>query len=144
MPISYPATFCEGLLTLEDSRARNGAMDFKVRIRPGFELAPSPLVRRLAALRPTLAEHSCTSDEMDGGHGPDGHPMTVPHLVEHLAIDLIVERRPAEAEGIPVAGYTVWLDRKDGLARVTLSSADHDATEQAVFEACNLIDVVSR
>jgi len=137
--LTYPMSFCGGAFVLEDQRTREGAMDFKLRVDSDFEQASTVLVERLMAIRPTLAEHACTSDDVDGcGESSAGHAMTVPHLVEHLAIDFIVERRPSQTE--PVAGYTVWLDHRHGLARVTISSFDHAATEQAVHDACLLLE----
>ena len=136
----HPLQFCDGLLVLVESRERQGAMDFKLRVASNFTWAPDELIRKLWAVRPTLTEHACTSDDVDGEEGPAGHAMTVPHLVEHLAIDLLVERRGADASGEPVAGYTVWLNRRHGLARVTLSSTDHATTEQALHDACRILE----
>lgn len=137
---AYPAVFCGGALVVEDARRRRGAMDFKLRVDLSSIEAPEGVVELLVGVRPTLAEHACTSDDIDGGEGPKGHSMTLPHLVEHLAIDLLVERRDPAGEGGPIAGYTVWLDRRRGLARVTLSSTDHVATEQALLDACRILD----
>lgn len=128
LDITLPATFCDGRLELVDSRARRGAVDFKLRVR-GADTVPPALLDAVRAARPTLAEHACTGD--------DDEPMTLPHLVEHLAIDLIVERRGGGDE--PVAGYTVWLDRRHGLARITLSSTDDAATGEGMLAACGLL-----
>ncbi|MGI6221653.1 MAG: hypothetical protein ACOYIP_07315 [Coriobacteriales bacterium] len=127
---TLPAAFAGGRLELVDVRARSGAVDFKLRVRGGDTASPA-LVAALQAVRPTLAEHTCTSDD------DDDEPMTMPHLVEHVAIDLLVERR-AEP-GDPIAGYTVWLDRRRGLARITLSSTDCAATGEGMLAACQLV-----
>ena len=126
----YPVSFAEGRLELLDRRVRHGAVDFKLRVARGSELASSELLEAIRAARPTLAEHVCTADDT-------GNLTTLPHLVEHIAIDLLVERRGEGDE--PVAGYTVWLDRRAGLARVTLSSTDDEATGGAMLAACALV-----
>ena len=127
----YPASFADGRLELLDHRVRRGAVDFKLRVAEGSELVAPGLLRAVEAARPKLSEHVCTADDT-------GSPMTLPHLVEHVAIDLLVEQR-GEGAGEPVAGYTRWLDRKAGLARVTLSSADDGATCSAMLAACALV-----
>lgn len=126
-----PVIFGGGRLALVEERVRPGAVDFKLRVRGG-ELAGTAAVEALHELRPTLAEHACSADGLEG---PD--EMTIPHLVEHVAIDLIVERRGA-SDGA-VAGYTAWLDRGSGLARVTLASENPVVTESALLDACGLV-----
>ena len=125
-----PARFADGRFELLDHRARRGAADFKLRVARGSELASPQLVSAVEAARPTLREHVCTADDT-------GNPVTLPHLIEHVAIDLLVERRGEGAE--PVAGYTKWLDKRAGLARVTLSSDDDGATCGAMLAACALV-----
>ena len=126
-----PAIFAGGRLALVDVRERPDAVDFKLRVRGG-ELAGASAVEALHVVRPTLLEHVCSAERFEG---PD--EMTIPHLVEHVAIDLIVER--LHDQGQEVAGYTVWLDRAGGLARVTLASVNPVVTESAMLDACGLV-----
>ncbi len=123
-------SFADGRFELLGHRERSGAVDFKLRVGRGSELVPPQLLDAVAAARPTLGEHVCTADDT-------GSPMTLPHLVEHVAIDLLVERRGGGDE--PVAGYTAWLDRRGGIARITLSSTDGEATRGAMLAACALV-----
>lgn len=126
----YPKSFAGGRFELLGHRERSGAVDFKLRVGRGSELVSPRLLDAVASARPTLAEHACTADDT-------GSPMTLPHLVEHVAIDLLVERRGGGDE--PVAGYTAWLDRRGGIARITLSSTDGEATRGAMLAACALV-----
>lgn len=125
---------CGGALTLLDERRRDGACDFKVMVSRGLVEAPGWLVSATLAARPSLAEHSCTDDEGSCGIGG---PTTMPHLLEHLAIDFLVQLC---GDGFPHAGYTVWLDRKRAIARITLASEDHALTERALDLALDLLD----
>ena len=126
----YPMSFAGSRLELLGHRERSGAVDFKLRVGRGSELVSPQLLDAITAVRPTLVEHACTADDT-------GTPMTLPHLIEHIAIDLLVERRGGGNE--PVAGYTAWLDRRGGLARITLSSTDGEATRGAMLAACALV-----
>ena len=127
---AYPMSFAGGCFELLGHRERSGAVDFKLRIGQGSELVPLRLLDAIASVRPTLREHACTADDT-------GSPMTLPHLIEHVAIDLLVEQRGGGDE--PVAGYTAWLDRRGGIARITLSSTDGEATRGAMLAACALV-----
>ncbi|MDR2196952.1 MAG: hypothetical protein LBO07_03210 [Coriobacteriales bacterium] len=73
-------------------------------------------------MRPTLAEHAC----QDRGLRRFGEVMvgsTLPHLAEHLAIDLLVEAWP----GWRFAGATTWADREKAIMQIQLSSVGEQA-----------------
>lgn len=133
-PPSFPASFCYGELVLLDRRRRQGAEDFKLVVSRDLEVIAGHISDIARADRPTLSEHACTGDRVPG-------EASVPHLVEHLAIDLLVERQNASGGGRALAGYTRWLDRGGGLARVTLASDDPAVTETAMFLACGLVAI---
>lgn len=131
-PPSLPMSFCSGGLVLLDKRRRLDAEDFKLEVSSVL-LEVSPELSEIASSdRPTLLEHACTDDRVPG-------EVTVPHLVEHLAIDLLVERQRAFGGGVVFAGYTLWLDKRAGLAKVTLSAPEHAVTETAMVLACGLV-----
>jgi RNA binding exosome subunit len=88
--------------------------------RVGERLAAAAL-----ALRPRLAQHVCKQR----GYGHFGDTIveaTLPHLVEHIAIDLLVEDEPQRAR----AGTTTWVDRQQGIMKVRVSCFA-DTTEDA-------------
>ncbi len=116
-------------IELVDVREREGACDFKVRVSRVMRPISRELARRAVEFRPTLAEHSCSD-------GDGVERATPPHLLEHVAIDILVE---LSGDGTARAGYTVWLDRRRGLARITLSSADHSLTRRAMCDALKLV-----
>jgi len=91
--------------------------------------------RAILAQRPTLAQHACKQQ----GLGLFGNKLvgtTLPHLVEHLAIDLLVEQ---QANPAPIAGNTTWLDKQRGLmrVRVQLPAGEPAAARQAAQAALN-------
>jgi hypothetical protein len=117
------------------------------------------LARELLALRPTLSEHACKQ----GGIGRFGDKIvgsTLPHLIEHLTIDLLVEqaladtsmdhnaensRRATTQRIAPVSGNTKWLDKDAGIMRVTISSATQgtELVARALTQAVELVNHLS-
>ncbi|MDR0350563.1 MAG: hypothetical protein LBH64_03315 [Coriobacteriales bacterium] len=94
-----------------------------IRVEPPEARVDERLAKAALACRPSLAQHSCKHQ----GFGYFGDKLlgtSLPHLVEHVAIDLLVEAaRASKAARLPVAGNTSWLDRGRGLMRVRLVSA---------------------
>jgi hypothetical protein len=96
------------------------------------------------ACRPTLTRHVCKQ----GGIGYFGDKLlgaTLPHLVEHIAIDLLVEddqRLPEQGDCQPRAGTTTWLDHKRGIMRVKVSCTPQtvEPTYAALVRAVALVN----
>ena len=128
-----PMTFAGGEFVLQDRRVRRTAMDFALRVQPWLEEIPQTLLHDVFEQRPTLSEHACTHDYVSGA-------ITLPHLLEHITIDLLVQRDREVGGCQEFAGYTRWLDRKTGLARITLKSIDHAQTHAAMIDACKLME----
>ncbi len=116
-------------------RRRDGAADFMVRVHGGVDM-PASVVEQFEIACPTLKEHLCTSDIIDAGN-PNAAPMSIPHFIEHVAIDLLVWAY--RDQGLGFAGYTVWLDRKGQVARITLKSVEFEITERAFQLACQVV-----
>jgi hypothetical protein len=99
----------------------------------------SEQVSVLLAANPTLAEHACRQQGI-GRFGDKIHNASLPHIVEHLAIDYLVNEL-----GQPVTGNTVWHDRSANIMLIRLGFAGIEQedgrllvksqTEVAVFEA---------
>ena len=84
----------------------SAAVCVTVCVRPRNARVDQDLASAVLQLRPTLAEHSC----MHRGFGYFGDKLlgsTLPHLVEHLAIDMLVEQAggTVECQGLRHAGY---------------------------------------
>ena len=117
-------------LNLEECTISGNSVSAAVCVLPPDARVTEELATAVLALRPTLAEHACKQQGM-GYFGDRIVGATLPHLVEHLAIDLLVEeqrhrdgdnagqtRSPRHA----IAGTTTWLDREQGRMRVRISS----------------------
>jgi hypothetical protein len=88
-----------------------------MRINTTQQAVTPELAEALLLERPLLVEHACHS----GGVERFGERIVgalIPHAVEHVAIDLLVERFAGTG---PVSGATRWLDRSLVLAEVCVS-----------------------
>ena len=145
-------------LSLGEFAISDSSVSAAVRVSPQNLRVSDDLATAILALRPTLAEHSCKHQ----GFGYFGDKLvgtTLPHLVEHLAIDFIVEenRKKPEGDTAPatgasqhshdttpkaVAGITRWLDRGQGKMQVRISCAAQstDETCRAITRAIDVLN----
>jgi hypothetical protein len=102
--------------------------------RPPSLRVSKRLGHALLTARPQLAEHAC----QDRGLRRFGETLagsTLPHAVEHLVIDLLVEACP----GHVFAGTTTWDDREQGIMQVRVGLAK-SAQTRPTSEANNAED----
>ena len=104
---------------------------------PGRADTTPALAAVAAARRPNLPIHTCVN-----GEGPTfGAVMAhtpLPHLLEHVVVDLQVERCP-DANRV-FTGATRWTDRRAGRARVEVSYADDLVALAAFRDAVALVN----
>ena len=107
--------------------------------RVSFAGAPritSPeLMGRVLAAFPTVAEHACVNER-----GPTFAAVMnrtpLPHLLEHLVVDLQVRAESkASAQGRAIVGTSEWLDEPAGIARIDVSFADDLVALRAMSDA---------
>jgi hypothetical protein len=127
-------------LSLKETTIGGDSVSAAVCITPSSLRVDETLARIVLVLRPTLAQHACKQR----GFGCFGDKLigtTLPHLVEHLTIDLLVEEHGA---AFPVAGTTHWLDKEHGIMRVRISCVpEHvDMTCTAINRAVALVNVL--
>lgn len=101
--------------------------------RVSFAEAPrttSPeLMRRVLKTFPDLPRHACVN-ERGATFGAVMGLTPLPHLLEHMVVDLQVRSQLAEAgsaakaDARPIVGTSEWLDEGTGLARIDVSFAD--------------------
>jgi len=121
-------------LAIEEFSYSGNSVSAAVCISPPNLIVNDKLASTILALRPTLREHVCKQK----GFGTFGDKIvntSLPHLVEHLAIDLLVqELEPLPA---PIAGATRWLNRAQGQAQIRISCTPQtaQATRQALISA---------
>lgn len=110
-----------------------------------FVEAPDParryttpaIARAACAARPHLPAHACVNECGDTFGSVMGRT-PLPHLLEHVAIDLMVEG--AARDDALFTGTTEWVDEARGRARVEVSYADDVEALGALTEAARLVN----
>ena len=97
-----------------------------------YRMVSPALAAYMRAQIPSLVRHSCVNGVGDT-FGTVLDTTSVPHLLEHLAIDAQV--RAAQDSDAPFVGTTEWLDEIAGTARITLSFTDDLVALRAFNEA---------
>jgi hypothetical protein len=141
-------------ISIEESNSTDISVSVVVRVTPPYLRVDERLAASVLALRPTLAQHVCKQRGL-GRFGDKLIGTTLPHLVEHLAIDLLVEEaqesHPPASPPHPRAGNTTWLDREQGLMRIRLScdgaeqgdgASDAEVTRTAISRAVALVNAL--
>ena len=96
----------------------------------GIASAPAPRA-------PHLPAHACVNECGDTFGSVMGRT-PLPHLLEHVAIDLMVEG--AARDDALFTGTTEWVDEARGRARVEVSYADDLEALGALTEAARLVN----
>jgi hypothetical protein len=104
-------------LILKELSEHHDSVHAVIRVVPASLRVDEELAATILTLRPTLARHACKQRGFSF-FGDTLIGTTLPHLVEHVAIDLLVE---GESHPRPRSGITTWLDREQGLMEVRLS-----------------------
>lgn len=126
-------------ISIERVRVLRGRLSLLIRMAPGFPRDVSPALLAAALERfPSLPFHACVNDA-----GPTFSAVmastSVPHLLEHLVID-VQARDAATPADLILAGTTEWLDKEGGLARVEVNFADDLAAFRALREALAFVN----
>lgn len=139
-----------GSFSIVEVRRRAHAVDFKLLAVPGACFVEPKVLADILASHPTLAEHAC---DVDGattfGSVADAGPVETGHLLEHLAIDLLVHAYAEAAEDgctPTIAGHTSWISREQGIQRITISYVAGDVAMlyESMRQACGILDAVAR
>jgi hypothetical protein len=111
-----------------------------IRVTPPGLRVSERLAATVLACRPTLAQHVCKQRGI-GRFADKLVGTTLPHLVEHIAIDLLVEEDPSR----PQAGTTTWLERKQGrmIVRLSCDPATAPGVHGAMIRAVALVNALS-
>ncbi len=124
-------------LVVEAITVQTGRLVCDVRIKEGFPYYVTPELAGLACARfPDLPHHACVNDE--GQHFGDVLDHTsLPHLLEHLAISLLV--RSAQSKNASFQGTTEWTSETEGRARIQVSFVDDLEALRAFDEALRFL-----
>jgi hypothetical protein len=100
----------------QGSNARFAWVDIAIR---ASELTVTPeLAARLLERYPSLALHACKSRAGASTFGERLTGALLPHALEHLTIELLVQAHP----GCLFAGNTRWLEREERTMRVRIAA----------------------
>ncbi len=109
---------------------------------PGFRMTTPDIARRACDLHPDLPRHACVN-EAGPVFGSIIEHTPVPHLFEHVAVDILA--RGSERENAVFVGTSEWTDVDAGRARVELSFDDDlealAAIKQAASVVCDVLEV---
>jgi len=139
LDIAQPAVMPSVPLKTINMQTTNTSVVIDIALQGEVRTADARFSHELLALLPTLAEHACAS----GGVGRFGEKLEgalLPHVVEHVAIDLLVREQDGATPVQGFAGNTVWFDRDRGIMRVRVSFIDSLVTQAALYKAIDLVN----
>jgi len=133
------ATVNQTALRVERLTVKADRIVCEIALAPGIPQTSSPaLAKRLLESFPQLAFHSCVNGE-DNSFATVMDHTSIPHLLEHLAIELQVQN--SHAAQTTYVGTSEWTDKRAGRARVELSFTDDISALQAFN---NAVDILSK
>lgn len=125
-------------LSVERITVGDGRLVCEVRLTPAAPRRTSPrLMARVLPFFPLLPQHACVN-ETGPRFGAVMDDTPLPHLLEHLVIDLQAREAP-RAEQVYV-GTTDWIDEGQGMARVQVSFTDDLAALRAFRDAVRFLN----
>lgn len=138
-------------LSVERIAVKRDRLVCDVRVAPGAPRQVAPALAEAVRRRfPHVESHACVNEAGDTFGAVLDHA-SLPHLLEHLAIQLQAEAwenaARAEAPTAPEAqradafvGVTEWVDREEGRARIQLSYRDDLAALKALRDAVAFVN----
>ncbi len=96
------------------------------------------LIARIVASFPQLSRHACVNEAGDT-FGVVMNHTSLPHLLEHMVIDLQTRAEPFDSDSTFV-GTTVWTDEVAGRARIEVSFTDDLVALRAFRDATNFLN----
>lgn len=97
----------------------------------------SGMAHRACATHPNLPCHACVNSCGDTFGAVIGRT-SVPHLLEHLVVDMLTEQ--SADEHAVFVGTSEWTDREAGKARVQVSLTDDLAVLRAFRDAVSFMN----
>lgn len=121
-------------ISVERISVKRDRISMLVRVpSPSSRCANPQLAAQVLASFPDLAHHACVNER--DARFIDVLPETsVPHVLEHLIIDLQAHDARVPAD-VALTGTTEWLDEAAGLARIEVNYADDLVALRALKEA---------
>lgn len=125
-------------ISIESIVVGAGRMTCDVVLAPSAPRSTSPqIIERATRSFPTLMQHACVN-EKGPYFGSVMNCTPLPHLLEHLVIDL--QTRRSESDFATFVGTTEWIDETAGKARVEVSFTDDLVALRAFRDAVNFLN----
>lgn len=150
-----------GPIRVERVEVRRGHLVCRVAFGAAPRVTSPQLMSRALAVVPTLAQHACVNERgTTFAAVMDCTPL--PHLLEHLVVDLQVraesgqwftlpgsaaEAPPSMAGAThdrPIVGTSEWLDEAAGIARIDVSFADDLVALRAMRDSVAFLNKLLR
>lgn len=150
-----------GPIRVERMEVRRGHLVCRVALSAAPRTTSPQLMSRVLAVVPTLAQHACVNERgTTFAAVMDCTPL--PHLLEHLVVDLQVRAEsgrwftlPGAAAGAPpsmagathdrpIVGTSEWLDEAAGIARIDVSFADDLVVLRAMRDSVAFLNELLR
>lgn len=150
-----------GPIRVERMEVRRGHLVCRVAFSAAPRVTSPQLMSRVLAAVPTLAQHACVNERgTTFAAVMDCTPL--PHLLEHLVVDLQVRAEsgrwftlPGAAAGAPlsmagathdrpIVGTSEWLDEAAGVARIDVSFADDLVALRAMRDSVAFLNELLR
>ena len=106
-------------------------ISLRVRCASSARFVTREVAKQVGEHFPNIVHHACLND-FGPTFGDALENTSVPHLMEHLIIELQAADR---FSGQPLMGTTEWVNKREGLARVEVSYKDDIVALRAVSEA---------
>lgn len=135
----------EAALFIERLTVRSDRVVCDVAVAPSAPRSTSPaLIAHVLKEFPTLSQHACVNDQGDT-FAAVMERTSLPHLLEHLVIDLQVQAHVAAptAPNCPApvfVGTTEWTDEFAGRARIEVSFTDDLVALRAFRDATSFLN----
>jgi hypothetical protein len=127
------------LVTLLRLDVRRDRVAATVQVDPRRPDSTPYLARALVRTLPDLPHHACVNSEGDLFAAVMDHT-ALPHVLEHVVIDLQTRAWAAIDPDRVFTGLTRWVDRAQGLATVEVSYADDITAIRAFRDAAALLN----
>ena len=124
-------------LRIDALTVQPGRIVCEVSVDPARRYTTPKLAASMCEDHPSLASHACVNDEGDTFGCVIGHT-SVPHLLEHLVIDMQV--RAGGRRDATFVGTTEWTDEAQGFATVQVSFTDDLVALRAFRDAADKIN----
>lgn len=127
------------LLSIVHLLVRRDRIVATVRVNPARPNSTPRIARALVSVLPDLPRHACVNPEGDYFASVMDHT-SLPHVLEHVAIDLQTRASAAADPDRVYKGVTRWADASRGLATVEVSYHDDVTGIRAFRDAAALIN----